>query len=372
MIQPFLSYSLSASASASDRGQILRRSRRWASLAARAGATAAVLPCLLACAGDSRQNASDSAAAVSISGTHLVLDGTAQWLAGISLFDALGPHPVRDEDLEALSAWGVSIVRVWAHWNTPIYDADGSLHAEGRARLHTLVERLRARGLVLELVLLRPGQLPGERFAVFASPDARIRAVREIAESLRPYRNVIFDLYNEHDHPHGPIGHRDLRPLRDVVKQVDPDRLVTVSSTAYHFLGSESALDEHGRANVREEVGLDAGSVGVDLLAVHLPDNPGWVEATETRVQTVRQALDEMKRIIPIYLSEGPRARPAESIRIPAESYLAAADRGRRGGAAGWVFHTQAGYKLGEVPFLEALNEDERRALEQLKRRVTQ
>ena len=368
MLQVFRSGYVSASAPV--RGPAFQRNRRrWVCVLSHVLVPVAVSVCACACVLDSRQSDRSGPAALSTSGTNFAVGGTTRWLAGVSFFDALGPHAPRDEDLDALRGWGVSIVRVWAHWNAPIYDSAGRLHAEGRARLHALVERLRARGLILELVLLRPGQLPGERFAVFASADARLQAVREISESLRPYRNVLFDLYNEHDHPHGPIGHRELRPLRDAVKQIDPERLVTVSSTAYHFLGPESVLDEHGRRNVSEEVSLDEGSVGADLLAVHLPDNPGWVEATGTRVQTLKLALAEMKRDVPIYLSEGPRARPGET-RIPAESYLAAAGHGQRAGAAGWVFHTPAGYKIDEVPFLAALNDDERQALAQLKRIV--
>jgi hypothetical protein len=370
MVQPFLSGSLFASAFASVRGHVLRR-RRWACLAARAGLTVALGACSLACTTCTSQTDNTTAAALSISRTNFVYGGMERWLTGISLFDALGPHPLRDEDLDALAAWGVSIVRVWAHWNAPIYDSAGLLHAEGQARLRALVERLRARGFILELVLLRPGQLPGERFAVFASADARIQAVRQISEFLRSYRNVLFDLYNEHDHPHGAISHRDLRQLRDAVKQIDPNRIVTVSSTAYHFLDPQNVLDEHGRANVMEEIGQADGSVGADLLAVHLPHNPGWVEATEVRIRTLRLALGEMKRGVPIYVSEGPRARPEEP-RILADSYLAAADRARQAGAAGWVFHTSAGYRLGEVAFLDALNDDERQALAHLKRGAKQ
>lgn len=309
----------------------------------------------------------DKPGALSISGSRLAVGGAERWLAGISLFDAVGSTAPSDEDLDTLARWGISIVRVWAHWNEPIYDARGALHAQGQARLHRLIERLRARGLILELVLLRPGQLPGERFALFGSADARIRAVREIARSLRPYRNALFDVYNEHDHPHGPISHRELRVLRDAVKDVDPDRLLTVSSTEYHFLDPKSVLNEGGRANVREEVSMDEGSVGVDLLAVHPPFTSDWAEAATGRIRTLRNALRELGRDVPIYVNEGPRARPGEP-RIPAETYLVAANGTREGGAAGWVFHTAAGYTLGKLPFLNALNTDERQALGQLKR----
>lgn len=303
---------------------------------------------------------------LSLAATRIALDGEPRWLAGVSLFDALGPTPPRDADLDALSKWHVRVVRVWAHWNTAIYDAGGALRPDGETRLHRFVERLRDRGMVVELVLLRPGQLPGERYAIFDAPAARVRAVREIARSLRPYRNVLFDLYNEHDHQDGRISHRELRTLRDAVKEIDRDRLVTVSSTEYHFLDPKSALGEQGRSNLREEAGLDEGAVGVDLLAVHLPITPDWAEATAGRIRTLMHALEDVRREVPIYINEGPRARPGEP-RIAAGTYVAASRGAREAGAAGWVFHTAAGYALGRTPFLDALNGDERQALEKLR-----
>src|SRR5438094_4421096 len=105
-----------------------------------------------------------SGSAVSVSGKTLQLDGHSTFLLGVSLFDALGPTPPRNQDLDALRTWGVNTVRVWAHWHEPIYQADGRLTTQGRSRLLQLVQRLQARGLVLELVLLRPGQLPGQPF----------------------------------------------------------------------------------------------------------------------------------------------------------------------------------------------------------------
>jgi hypothetical protein len=351
------------SPSALTRRRSSRGSRSWLACIAW---SSALWACASACAGvGGRAVEKTDAGALSISGTALAVAGVERWLAGVSLFDALGPNPPRDEDLDALAGWGVTVVRVWAHWNTPVYDARGALHPQGEARLHQLMARLRARGLVVELVLLRPGQLPGERFALFESADARIRAVRAMARSLRPFRNALFDLYNEHDHPHGPISHRDLRVLRDAVKDVDPDRIVTVSSTEYHFLDPQSVLDDRGRTTLREEASTDSGSVAVDLLAVH-PPTPQWAEAMAGRIRTLRGALRELGRDMPIYFSEGPRARPGEPT-IAAETYLAAARATRDEGAAGWVFHTAAGYKLGELPFLKALNTDERRALGQLK-----
>ncbi|MBW8866188.1 MAG: hypothetical protein JF610_02485, partial [Acidobacteria bacterium] len=119
----------------------------------------------------------------------------------MSLFDALGTVGPRDRDLDALAGWGVNTVRVWAHWHTAIYQSYGALSADGRTRLLALARRLQERGLVFELVILRPGQLPGQPFAVFASEAARTKAVEAVTEAMRPFRNVLFDLCNEHDHP---------------------------------------------------------------------------------------------------------------------------------------------------------------------------
>jgi hypothetical protein len=215
------------------------------------------------------------------------------------------------------------------------------------------------RRLLLELVLLRPGQLPGEQFAVFSSAAARERAVREITITLKPHRHVVFDLYNEHDHPDGPISHADARRLRDTVKAIDSRRLVTISSTEYHLLNPQGVLDEPGLRNLRGEVGLDEDSVRVDLLAPHLTGS------LSRHLTTLLAGLERLGRSMPIYVNEQQRARPGQPL-ITAETYLGAFSSARRAGAAGSVFHTAAGYDLKKISFGEGLNDEERRALSRL------
>jgi hypothetical protein len=302
--------------------------------------------------------------ALTVAGQALQIDGRVAFLPGISLFDALGPTPPRDQDLDAIKSWGVKIVRVWSHWNVPIYEADGTLTASGDRRLIQLVQRLQSRGLILELVLLRPGQLPGQPFAVFASESARLRSVESITIALREYGNVLFDLFNEHDHGDGPITHVALRILRDKVKALDPDRLVTVSSTEYHLIGGDGRVGEHQARNLREEAGTDAGAVGVDVVAMHFPRTKDWAASTAGRVQALRSSLDLIDRRLPIYLSEENRA--SGDVRLPADEYRRAIAGAREAGAAGWVFHTDAGFELRKQPFLNALNPEERIALSRL------
>ena len=302
-----------------------------------------------------------------MSGKTLQIDARPAFLLGVSLFDALGPTPPRDQDLDALRNWGVNTVRVWAHWHQPIYQADGALTAQGRARLLALVGRLQARGLILELVLLRPGQLPGQPFAVFASEAARVHAAGEIASALRESGNVIFDLYNEHDHPDGPISHAAARMLRDAVKAADPARIVTISSTESHLMTADGRVGDAEARNLREEAGQEAGSVGVDVVAAHFPRTADWAAATSGRLGALRAALDRIGRGVPIYLNEERRANPPAV--IAADVYQRACAAAQEAGAAGWVFHTAAGFELHKRPFLDALMKEEREGIARIKKR---
>jgi hypothetical protein len=314
--------------------------------------------------------ADTTAPTLTISGTQLAIDGQDTFLIGVSLFDALGVTPPRDEDLDALQRWGVTLVRVWAHWSAAIYAADGSLTPDGRARLTALVSRLRSRRLVLELVLLRPGQLPGQKYVAFSSPDARVRAVASIATALIDDRDVLFDLCNEHDHPDGPMSHADARRLRDAVKAVDPRRLVTISSTATHLITPAGAVGASEAENIRAEAGSGPDAVRVDILAAHLPRTPDWAEATAPRVTVLRGAVDRVNGAasMPIYLSEENRLFPERA--IAPDAYARAAAGARAARAAGWMFHTAAGFALGARPFLAALAPPERTALDRLSDKI--
>ena len=304
--------------------------------------------------------------ALTVSGKTIQLDGQPTFLLGASFFGALDVAYPRDQDLDTLKSWGVTVVRVWAHWGRPIYQRDGTLSPQGRARLLQLVQRLQARGLVLELALLRPGQLPGQHYVAFSSDAARVRAATEIASALREYRHVLFDLYNEHDHPDGPISHAAARVLRDAVKAVDPGRLVTISSTGTHLVTPDSRVGEAEARNLREEASQDAGSVGVDLVAPHFPRTDDWAPSTAARVAAVRAELDRIGRNVPVYLNEERRAEPGSE--IAAEIYQRAFTSARDAGAAGWVFHTKAGYELDKRSFVASLGASERAALQRLKK----
>jgi hypothetical protein len=307
-----------------------------------------------------------SGSTVSVAGTSIQIDGRPAFLTGVSIFDALGSAPPGDRDLDALKSWGVNTVRVWAHWHEPIYQSDGTLTMAGRERLLTFARRLQTRRLIFELVLLRPGQLPGQPFAVFSSEPARMKAVEAMTDALRPFRNVLFDLYNEHDHSDGPITHAAARSLRDRVKAIDSGRVVTISSTEWHLVSAKGDIDERGIHNLRGEASTDADSVGVDVVAPHFPRTEDWATATGARIHAVRAALNGIGSTAPIYLNEERRADgPA---RIQPDAYQRALADARSAGAAGWVFHTAAGFELRTKSFLDALSANERAGLQALRR----
>ena len=299
---------------------------------------------------------------LSASRTSLLVDGGPAFLLGVSVFGALDVAAPVDSDLDALKRWGVRLVRVWAHWHVPIYQADGELSPTGGARLRQLVEHVGARGMILELVLLRPGQLRGQPYAIFASEAARIRAVESITRAVQPYRHVLFDLYNEHDHPDGPISHAALRVLRDRVKAIDSSRLVTVSSTEGHLIDGSRA----NTTNLGQEAGTDATAVAVDVISPHFPRSDDWAAATGSRVAAIRSALDALGRPLPVYLNEERRADDRRPVR--ADAYRQAYTAARQAGAAGWVFHTDAGFELERRSFADSLRPQEREALSQLER----
>ena len=130
---------------------------------------------------------------------------------------------------------------------------------------------------------------------------------------------------------------------------------------------ADGKVGENETRNLREEAGQDAGCVAVDVVAAHLPRTGDWDGATGSRVGALRAALDRIGRGLPIYLNEERRAN-AGSV-IAADAYQRARTGAHQAGAAGWVFHTAAGFELKKRPFIDALTPAERAGLTALRKR---
>jgi hypothetical protein len=174
----------------------------------------------------------------------------------------------------------------------------------------------------------------------------------------------VFDLYNEHDHSDGPISHAGARVLRDAVKAIDPARLVTISSAGGHLINAAGVVGKDEERNLREEAGAGPDAVGVDIVAPHFQRSDDWARATGKRIGALRTVLDRTGRRLPIYLNEERRTEPR--VALDPAAYRGAFAEARQAGAAGWVFHTAAGFSLRQRPFLEALAPNERAALSRM------
>ena len=153
--------------------------------------------------------------------------------------------------------------------------------------------------------------------------------------------------------------------MRDRVKAIDPQRVVTVSSTGNHLITADGRIGADEARNLAEEAGTAAPAVAADVVAVHFPRTDDWAASTAARVGAVRAALDRLGRTLPIYLNEERRADPESP--MPPDAYQRAVSGARQAGAAGWLFHTAAGFDLAKQPFTEALTPAERTGLEQLR-----
>lgn len=192
------------------------------------------------------------AAELSISGAQFQLDGKPFPFTGVSFFNAIynpafnASSEVRREWLGQFSRHGINVLRVWAQWDnrrgfvdaspeSTLYHPDGSLRVDKIARLKEILADADACGFVIELCLFSQ-----ESYAhnIRLDPDPQDKAVAALTNELKPWRNLVFQIWNEK-------SLRTLEMLR-VIKANDPKRLVTNSPGFAGDLGKDeenAALD---------------------------------------------------------------------------------------------------------------------------------
>ncbi len=189
---------------------------------------------------------------ISIEGTQFFKDGEHFEYTGISFFNALyndafneSPEK-RKEYLTTFKEHGINVLRVWCQWDnergfidagkgqTP-YQEDGSLKPAVKERMVSLLEDAKETDMVILLVLF---SRESWKEGLILEDDASERAVEHLARELKPYRNLIFQIWNEHDY-------RTVDYVK-IIRETDPDRLVTNSPGYAGVLGSpqeNAALD---------------------------------------------------------------------------------------------------------------------------------
>lgn len=118
-----------------------------------------------------------------------------------------------------------------------------------------------------------------------------MRAVETLVDALKPYRNWYLDLANERDvHDARYVGAEELKQLRDRVRRLDPQRLVTAS-----FGGHDLSVED-----VRESL----LTVGADFLSPHRPREAESPGQTEAKTHECLKLMKEIERVVPVHYQE--------------------------------------------------------------------
>lgn len=185
---------------------------------------------------------------LTIEGTRFEMNGQHFEYTGISFFNALynpafnkSPE-IRREWIRKFNEYGINVLRVWCQWQnqytdagpdkTP-YNTDGSLKSDVLATITGLAGDAHAEGTVILLTLFSHESLKYQ-----LNDEASDKAVAALAKSLKPYRNIVFQVWNEYNY-------RTIDYFK-IIKSIDPERIVTNSPGFAGVLGSteeNNALD---------------------------------------------------------------------------------------------------------------------------------
>ena len=318
---------------------------------------------------------SENCTVLGIDGTSFTLNGKPTFLLGISDYGALGaPKEFLRQDLDDLQRLGFHWLRVWATWESFGRDVS-AVDAKGRARqpylsnLQWLVAECDRRGLVVDVTLTR-GKVPPDVSSAGRIPSmpAHRLAVETLVTALKEHRNWYLDLANERDVGDARfVPVEEIRELRDLVRRLDPSRLVTAS-----FGGHDLS-----KSDLRDVV----LSADLDFVSPHRPRNPHSPGETQDQTRALLALMNELGRVIPVLYQE-PFRRGYGSWQPSAEDYLTDLQGALAGGAAGWCLHNgdqrhapenrpRRSFDLHEKRLFEQLDEQERAAAERAAHEVS-
>jgi hypothetical protein len=183
---------------------------------------------------------------LTVQGSRFLLDGKPFSYTGLSFFNAIyNPSfnvdaTVRTEWLKKFQACGINVLRVWCQWDSgngfvdsspesTMYESDGSLRPAPLATLKGMLADADALGMCLEIVFFSQESFLAK---IHLGSPADERAVAALTRELASFRNAAFQIWNEHSDDR-------VRPLVQVIKAIDADRLVTNSPGYAGELGGD-------------------------------------------------------------------------------------------------------------------------------------
>lgn len=190
---------------------------------------------------------------LTISGAKFLLDGKPFPYTGVSFFNAIY-NTNFNATTEARVAWlkkfqscGINVLRVWGQWDSKLgfidanpastlYEEDGTLRLQSLKTLKAILADADQLGMCVEVALFSHESWDGN---IRIGEGADAKAVAALTEELRSFRNVTFQIWNEHHDER-------VLPLVRLIKSLDARRLVTSSPGFSGVLGNDElnqALD---------------------------------------------------------------------------------------------------------------------------------
>jgi hypothetical protein len=258
------------------------------------------------------------------------------FLLGASYYGGLGASDdFVNSDLRELKNRGFNWIRVWATWsafgnNVSAVDAEGKEREPYLSRLKGLCEKADQSftsfkdmlEMIVDVTLSRGNGIVGS--GSLPSFEAHLNAVTVLTQELKQFRNIYFDIGNERnirDRRH--VTFEELRELRNRIKELDAERLVTAS---------------HAGDISKEELREYLTVVQVDFICPHRPRNAESPHQTAEKTQEYLHFMREFGKVVPVHYQE-PFRRGFGSWQPETQDFLTDLKNARRGGAAGWCLH---------------------------------
>jgi hypothetical protein len=306
-----------------------------------------------------------SATILGIQDTRFTLNGKPTFLLGASYYGALGASEAAiRKDLDNLQGHGFNWIRVWATWaafdnDVSAVDAAGAPREAHLRKLEWLVAECDRRRMIVDVTLSRGNGISGS--PRLQTQSAHRRAVETIATVLKPHRNWYLDFGNERNIGDARfVSFEDLKQLHEVVRSIDPDRLVTAS--------------QGGDIN-REELRDYLLTARVAFISPHRPRHAKSPGETDAKTREYLAWMNEIGRTVPVHFQEPfRRGYGPQSWDPRADDFTQDLSRSKSGGAAGWCFHNgdqrdtsdhqpRRSFDLRERRLFENLDAEERQFL---------
>ncbi len=261
-------------------------------------------------------------------GKEFLIDKKPVFLLGASYYAGLGaPDEFIDKDLKDLKEKGFNWIRVWATWgafgnNVSAVDDKGEARKPYLTKLKELCEKANELGMIVDVTLSRGDGVAGS--GSLPSAESHLNAVTVLATELKPYRNIYIDIANERNiQDRRYVGFEELAILRDRIKSIDPQRLVTAS---------------HGGDISEDELKKYLEIVRVDFITPHRPRHSNSPQQTVDKTKEYLQMMEKIGKIVPLHYQE-PFRKGYGSWEPSAEDFLTDLKNAKENGAAGWCLH---------------------------------